>query len=69
PKCILEHGPLEQLTKEGELVAYKHEGFCYSMDTYRDFVLLNDLWQKKKAPWAVWEKGRNNSHGKVHVSL
>jgi len=70
PTCVLEHGPLEQLTKEGELVAYKHEGFFYSMDTYRDYVLLNDLWKKKRAPWAVWEKNhRSSSQGNPHVAL
>ncbi|MDD5055723.1 MAG: glucose-1-phosphate cytidylyltransferase [Candidatus Peribacteraceae bacterium] len=69
PACVLEHGPLEQLTKDGELVAYKHEGFFYSMDTYRDYVLLNDLWKKKKAPWAVWEKKHRSSRGNPHVAL
>lgn len=69
PHCILEHEPLERLTKDGELMAYKHEGFFYSMDTYRDYTLLNGLWNKKKAPWAVWEKKRRNSHGNLHVAL
>lgn len=69
PKCILEHEPLEQLTKDGQLMAYRHEGFFYAMDTYRDYVLLNDLWQKKKAPWAVWDRKHRTSHGNPHVSL
>jgi glucose-1-phosphate cytidylyltransferase len=34
-------------------MSYLHTGFWHSMDTYRDFVALNDLW-KKSAPWKVW---------------
>ena len=49
--CILEREPLERLTSEGELVAYKHEGFFYGMDTYRDYMHLNDLWDKGQTPW------------------
>ncbi len=55
PSCILERGPLEQLVKDGELMAYRHEGFFYAMDTYREFLYLNELWDSNKAPWAVWE--------------
>jgi len=69
PKCILEHEPLEKLTRDGELMAYKHTGFFYSMDTYRDQVLLNSLWNKKRAPWAIWDKKRRPSHSTAHVEL
>ncbi len=36
-------------------MCYRHEGFWHCMDTYRDFVSLNELW-KQGAPWRVWEK-------------
>jgi glucose-1-phosphate cytidylyltransferase len=52
--CVLEREPLERLAGEGQLVAYRHEGFFFAMDTYREYVLLNDLWNSGKAPWKVW---------------
>ena len=54
PECILEREPLERLAAEGQLVAYRHDGFFYAMDTYREYLYLNDLWAKDAAPWAVW---------------
>ena len=50
-----ENEPLERLAKEGELAAYKHSGFWQPMDTLRDRVLLEELWQSGKAPWKVWK--------------
>ena len=52
--CIFEHEPLERLAREGELMAYKHEGFFFAMDTYREYEYLNQLWAKGEAPWKVW---------------
>jgi glucose-1-phosphate cytidylyltransferase len=49
-----EDGPLVQLAKDGELVAFKHEGFWQPMDTLREKRLLNDLWNSERAPWKVW---------------
>lgn len=49
--CILEHEPLEKLSKDGELVAYRHEGYWQCMDTYRDWLMLQQLWQSGDAPW------------------
>ena len=49
--CILEREPLEGLAKDGELVAYRHDGYWQCMDTYRDWLLLEDLWQSGDAPW------------------
>lgn len=49
-----EKEPLENLSKEGQLVAYQHEGFWQCMDTLRDKLLLEDLLQSNKAPWKVW---------------
>ncbi len=53
--CVLEQKPLERLAKEGELVAYRHEGFFYAMDTYREYRYLNELWANQEAPWKVWK--------------
>jgi len=51
---ILEREPLEELAKQGELFAYRHEGFWQPMDTYRESLQLNELWDKKQAPWKNW---------------
>jgi glucose-1-phosphate cytidylyltransferase len=55
-ECILEREPLERLAKEGQLMAYRHEGFFYAMDTYREYQALNEMWDQGKAPWKVWER-------------
>lgn len=49
---MLEREPMEQATKAGELMAYRHEGFWHCMDTKRDHELLESLWTEG-APWAV----------------
>jgi glucose-1-phosphate cytidylyltransferase len=51
---VLEREPLERLAADGQLHAYRHEGFWDCMDTYKDAVLLNDLWAQDRAPWKVW---------------
>ena len=51
---ILERGPLETLSKEQKLTAFKHNGFWFPMDTLRDKRHLENLWNIKKAPWKVW---------------
>ena len=53
--CVLERGPLQRLSADGELMAYRHEGFFASMDTYREYQYLNELWAKGDAPWKVWD--------------
>jgi glucose-1-phosphate cytidylyltransferase len=52
--CILERKPLERLASEGQLMVYRHEGFFFAMDTYREYQLLNEMWNSGKAPWKVW---------------
>lgn len=52
--CILEREPLQRLARDGQLAAYRHDGFFYAMDTYREYLHLNELWQRGQAPWAVW---------------
>jgi glucose-1-phosphate cytidylyltransferase len=51
---VLEREPLEGLADDGQLRAYRHTGFWDCMDTYKDAILLNDLWEKGEAPWRVW---------------
>ena len=53
--CLLEREPLERLAREGQLVAYRHNGFFFAMDTYREYKYLNELWDSGKAPWKVWK--------------
>ena len=53
-ECVLEQAPLERLAREGQLMAYKHEGFWQPMDTYREFTMLNEMWDSGSAPWKVW---------------
>ncbi|MEA2217286.1 MAG: glucose-phosphate cytidylyltransferase [Solirubrobacteraceae bacterium] len=48
---VLERAPLEALARDGELRAHRHEGFWECMDTYKDAVALNDLWDSGAAPW------------------
>jgi len=55
---VLEREPLSQLAAEGELAAYRHEGFWDCMDTYKDAVVLNDLWAEREAPWRIWDAAR-----------
>ncbi len=49
-----ESGPMERLAAEGQLSAYKHEGFWKPMDTQRDNKQLKSLWETGEAPWKVW---------------
>ena len=51
---IFEREPLENLSKDGKLYAYKHYGFWKCMDTLRDKIQLNELWEREKAPWKLW---------------
>ncbi len=52
---VFEKGPLENLAKEGQLMAYKHDGFWQCMDTQRDKMQLEEMWSSNNAPWKVWE--------------
>ncbi|MHB1696723.1 MAG: glucose-1-phosphate cytidylyltransferase [bacterium] len=52
----LEDFPLRNLSKDGELFAYKHNGFWKPMDTLRDKMQLNKLWESGEAPWKLWNE-------------
>jgi glucose-1-phosphate cytidylyltransferase len=55
-ESVFERGPLERLAQDGQLAAYRHEGFWQPMDTLREKHLLEKLWQSGKAPWKVWHE-------------
>ena len=56
PGDILEREPLERLAADGELHAFRHEGFWDCMDTYKDNLMLNELWERGEAPWRTLVK-------------
>lgn len=49
-----ENTPLDRLTREGQLMAFRHEGFWQCMDTAREKQMLEQLWAAGRAPWKVW---------------
>ncbi len=51
---VLEEAPLENLARDGQLMAYTHQGFWHCMDTLRDYKVLENLWQSGQAPWKIW---------------
>lgn len=53
-ETVLEAEPLENLARDGQLMAYKHEGLWQCMDTIRDKTTLEKLWVGGKAPWKCW---------------
>jgi glucose-1-phosphate cytidylyltransferase len=50
-----EKEPMERLAAEGQLMAYRHEGFWQCMDTMREKKILEDLWDSGNAPWRSWD--------------
>lgn len=52
---VLEKAPLENLARDGQLMAYCHEGFWKCMDTQRDKNQLETMWQSGTAPWKIWQ--------------
>jgi glucose-1-phosphate cytidylyltransferase len=55
PELPLEGPPLKSIAAEGRLAVHQHDGFWLGMDTYRDYLHLNELWDSGRAPWKVWE--------------
>jgi glucose-1-phosphate cytidylyltransferase len=53
---VLENAPLRHLAAAGQLHAFRHTGFWDCMDTYKDAVMLNDVWNDGRAQWAVWDR-------------
>jgi glucose-1-phosphate cytidylyltransferase len=54
-RSVLEREPLERLAAAGELSGWRHTGFWDCMDTYKDAVVLDDLWAAGSPPWRIWE--------------
>jgi glucose-1-phosphate cytidylyltransferase len=52
---VLERDPLERIARDGQLMAYRHDGFWEPMDTQRDLDNLNRQWSQGAAPWKVWD--------------
>jgi glucose-1-phosphate cytidylyltransferase len=50
-----EREPMTRLADDGELVSFEHDGFWYAMDTVRDRMQLEELWDSGRAPWRVWD--------------
>jgi glucose-1-phosphate cytidylyltransferase len=55
PGLFLELEPLQRLARDGELSVHRHEGFWHPMDTYRDYLHLNEVWKRGGAPWKIWK--------------
>ena len=53
--CIWEQEPLKGLAKDGNLMAFVHKGFWQPMDTLYEKTFLQELWDKGKAPWKIWQ--------------
>lgn len=52
--CVLERGPFEKLAADQQLSLYAHDGFWHCMDTHKEALELNALWNKGNAPWKTW---------------
>jgi glucose-1-phosphate cytidylyltransferase len=52
--CVFEQEPLSRLAAEGQLAAFRHDGFWQCMDTYREQQMLTQMWNSGAAPWKVW---------------
>lgn len=55
PSVMLEEEPMRGLAHRGELGLFRHDGYWGAMDTYRDYLELNRLWDSGSPPWRVWE--------------
>jgi glucose-1-phosphate cytidylyltransferase len=54
PQLFLEYQPLQSLARDGELSVYHHDDYWHSMDTYRDYLALNNTWKEGNPPWRIW---------------
>ena len=56
---MMQDAPFENMAAEGQMAAYRHEGFWAPMDTVHDQMYLEELWDSGQAPWKVWRGVRN----------
>lgn len=54
PDHFFEHAPVHEITHEGKLGLFEHDGFWMGMDTFREYTALNDMWADGTAPWKLW---------------
>ena len=50
----MEHLALKRLVKKDQLTLYKHHGFWFAIDTYKELEVLNKIWNAGNSPWKVW---------------
>ena len=55
-QTVWEREPLQTLAREGQLSSYIHRGFWQPMDTLRDKIYLDELWNSGNAPWKIWDE-------------
>ena len=53
-KVMFEQEPMRKIAADEQLMAFQHKGFWYPMDTYQEYLLLNQLWDQGNAPWKIW---------------
>jgi glucose-1-phosphate cytidylyltransferase len=53
-ETVFEQNPMRNLVTDEQLMMFEHDGFWQPMDTHREFVLLNGLYEKGTAPWVIW---------------
>ncbi|MEX0644268.1 MAG: glucose-1-phosphate cytidylyltransferase [Parvularculaceae bacterium] len=64
-EMMFEHEPMRRLAADGELMAYRHDGFWQCMDTLREKYLLNKLWSSGEAPWKTWARPGARNHERL----
>lgn len=52
-RLVLEKEPMSRIAADGQMQVFEHAGFWHPMDTYRDYIYLNELWESGKAPWRL----------------
>ena len=50
---------MEHLARDSQLSAFRHNGFWLPMDTLRDKIVLEEIWERNVAPWKVWDTPKN----------
>jgi glucose-1-phosphate cytidylyltransferase len=51
---VFERRPMRDLVRDGQMMVYEHDGFWQPMDTNREYLLLNELYERGDAPWVKW---------------
>jgi glucose-1-phosphate cytidylyltransferase len=54
-KVMFEQGPMKSIARQGQLMAFQHDGFWQPMDTFFEYTQLNKMWAEGKAPWKIWK--------------